>query len=49
MDSHHTEAEIQAAFQKAPGILKELVELGADLPVSLQFCCGLVNHSYTGG
>ncbi|KKN68702.1 hypothetical protein LCGC14_0448930 [marine sediment metagenome] len=104
MDSHHTEAEIQAAFQRAPGILKELTELGADLPyfvlfedasgelvlgsgtvlkkvvdrakelvhserfkpclpcldnalddkktphfhkIAIQFCCGLVNHSYT--
>jgi hypothetical protein len=107
MDSHHTEAEIKAAFQRAPEILKELVGLGAELPyfvlfedasgelvlgsdgavlksvvdrakelvhserfkyclpclddalddkktphfhkIAIQFCCGLVNHSYSNG
>lgn len=32
MDSHHTKEQIQEAFAKAPGILKELEELGAALP-----------------
>lgn len=31
-EGHHTEAEVQAAFQRAPEILRELVSAGLELP-----------------